>query len=93
MYDETTIALVIHCWQHIPVHYKNQKYAINAFFELFVNVHLEAPPDTVEKAVQAISVDVIALYLKQLFLDPHLVNEALKKELHALQGFCQVQHS
>lgn len=93
MYDETTIALVMHCWRHLPVHCENRKYAVDAFFELFVNVHPEAPLDTIDRAVGVLSVDAITCYLEQVLLDPHLVDEALKEELYGLQGFCQVRRS
>lgn len=85
LYDDTTIALVMHCWMNMSSDRENRKPAVDIISALFNDS--DAPSDSLDKAVRAVTVDAINLRMKQVLLDARLADEAIKDELLAFRPF------
>ena len=87
MYDEITIALTMHCWLNMSTGRTNHKYVVYFLHQLFGRMPMDTPLDVLDKAIDVVTADTIILRIKQVLLDPNMIDEAIEDELYALKPF------
>lgn len=91
MLDETTIALMMHCWLNMSMERSRRKVAVRSIFDLFSEKSCDDSSDVLDIAVRSVSLEAIISKAKITLYDPQIIDEALEEELKALQVFCLVR--
>jgi hypothetical protein len=89
LYDDTTVALVMHCWMNMSADRENREPVVKLVNSMFAHGRIDpfGPSDFCNKAVHAVTIDVIHQRIMNVLLDPMLVDEAIVDELWAIGAF------
>ena len=88
MYDETSIALAMHCWLYMSTDRQHRKEAVKLVTALFGGAEKEyAGPFIKDMAARTVSVDAITLRVSAALNNEKLLDEGLAEELVAFGCF------
>ena len=91
MKDNTIVSLAMHCWMNMSTYSFNRQHALSAIHMILTEVQptdlFIAHPPTLEKAVRAVTIDMVAFKLKESLSSGALVDDVLSSELRALCYF------
>lgn len=94
LYDDTTLALVMHCWTNMSADRENREPVVKLVISIFTHGQIVpiGPSDFLDKAVRAVTVDAIHQRITQVLSDPMLIDDAIEDELFAIGAFILAPH-
>lgn len=75
------------CWLNMSVNREHRQHVVNVVFLLFSEVEASVPEAVMDKAVRAVTVDMINMRMRSILEDARMVDVSLEDEMGCLRLF------